>query len=70
MKQGVQKQLQEKVDAKKFNVQIHASQLHTDPFTFIEIKPLLMSATVLLLFFFTFTRGNIFVTVLFEFSPM
>lgn len=35
MKQGVQKQLQEKVDAKKFNVQIHASQLHTDPFTFV-----------------------------------
>lgn len=31
MKQGVQKQLQEKVDAKKLNVQIHASQLHTDP---------------------------------------
>lgn len=35
MKQGVQKQLQEKVDAKKFNVHIHASQLHTDPFTFV-----------------------------------
>lgn len=35
MKQGVQKQLQEKVDAKKLNAQIHASQLHTDPFTFV-----------------------------------
>lgn len=35
MKQGVQKQLQEKVDVKKFNVHIHASQLHTDPFTFV-----------------------------------
>ncbi len=35
MKQGVQKQLQEKADAKKLNVHIHASQLHTDPFTFV-----------------------------------
>ncbi len=35
MKQGVQKQLQEKVDAKKLNVHIHASQLHTDPFIFV-----------------------------------
>ncbi|MEH6978100.1 MULTISPECIES: Nif3-like dinuclear metal center hexameric protein [Bacillus] len=35
MKQGVQKQLQQKVDEKKFAVQIHASQLHTDPFTFV-----------------------------------
>ena len=34
MKQGVQKQLQEKVDAKKLNVNIHASQLHTH--TFVE----------------------------------
>ncbi|ABS23243.1 Nif3-like dinuclear metal center hexameric protein [Bacillus cytotoxicus] len=35
MKQGVQKQLQQKVEAKQFAVQIHASQLHTDPFTFV-----------------------------------
>lgn len=35
MKQGVQKQLQQKADAKNFAVQIHASQLHTDPFTFV-----------------------------------
>ena len=38
MKQGVQKQLQEKVDAKKLNVHIHASQLHTDPFIFYKVK--------------------------------
>ena len=41
MKQGVQKQLQEKVDAKKLNVQIHASQLHTIHSHFRKIKPLL-----------------------------
>lgn len=43
MKQGVQKQLQEKVDAKKLNVQIHASQLHTDQIHICirKIKPLL-----------------------------
>lgn len=35
MKQGVQKQLQQKVDEKKLAVKIHASTLHTDPFTFM-----------------------------------
>ncbi|MDM5156487.1 Nif3-like dinuclear metal center hexameric protein [Bacillus sp. DX1.1] len=35
MKQGVQKQLQQKANEKKFAVQIHASRLHTDPFTFV-----------------------------------
>ena len=57
MKQGVQKQLQEKVDVKKFNVHIHASQLHTDPFT-ICIRKIKTVAHVgngfLLLLFFHF----------------
>lgn len=72
MKQGVQKQLQEKVDAKETQC-THSCFAVTYRSIYIcirKIKPLLMQATVLLLFFFTFTRGNIFVTVLFELFPM
>ncbi|GGE74344.1 Nif3-like dinuclear metal center hexameric protein [Priestia taiwanensis] len=35
MKKGVQKQLQKQMDEKKLDVTIHASALHTDPFTFV-----------------------------------
>jgi dinuclear metal center YbgI/SA1388 family protein len=35
MKFGVQKQLQQKAAEKKFQTAIHASQIHTDPFTFM-----------------------------------
>ncbi|PHA00997.1 Nif3-like dinuclear metal center hexameric protein [Bacillus pseudomycoides] len=35
MKKGVQKQLQARVDERKFTTRIHASELHTDPFTFV-----------------------------------
>ena len=71
MKQGVQKQLQEKVDAKKLNVNIHASQLHTIHLhLYKKNKTVAHIGNGFIIVLFTFTRGNIFVTVLFELSPM
>ncbi|MFX3630100.1 MAG: Nif3-like dinuclear metal center hexameric protein [Ectobacillus sp.] len=35
MKAGVQRQLQQKADENKFSLTVHASAIHTDPFTFM-----------------------------------
>ena len=59
MKQGVQKQLQEKVDAKKLNVHSCFAVTYRSIYICIrKIKPLLMQATVLL--FFSLSREVIF----------
>ena len=72
MKQGVQKQLQEKVDAKETQCthSCFCSYIQIHLYLYKKNKTVAHASNGFIMFFFTFTRGNIFVTVLFELFPM